>query len=105
MPQSLDYLKETPSQTAGPYVHIGLIPHMAGFNIFQNNFGNVLTGAETPGEHIIIEGRVIDGAGALVRDALLEIWQADADGHYAHPADTRPATASFRGWGRAGTDF
>lgn len=105
MPQQLAYLKETASQTAGPYVHIGLIPHMAGFDIFQNNFGNVLAGADTPGEPIAIEGRVIDGAGALVRDALIEIWQADANGHYAHPADKRPAAAGFRGWGRTGTDF
>ena len=105
MPQPIAYLKETASQTAGPYVHIGLIPHMAGFDIFQNNFGNVLAGADTPGEPIAIEGRVIDGSGALVNDALLEIWQADASGHYAHPADKRPAASGFRGWGRAGTDF
>lgn len=105
MPRQIAYLKETASQTAGPYVHIGLIPHMAGFDIFQNNFGNVLAGAETPGEAISIEGRVFDGAGALVRDAMLEIWQADANGHYAHPADKRGAVAGFRGWGRTGTDF
>lgn len=105
MPQQIAYLKETASQTAGPYVHIGLIPHMAGFDIFQNNFGNVLAGADTPGEPIGIEGRVIDGAGALVRDALIEIWQADANGVYAHPADKRGAAAGFRGWGRTGTDF
>jgi protocatechuate 3,4-dioxygenase alpha subunit len=107
MPQALTYLKETASQTAGPYVHIGLIPHMAGFDIFQNNFDNVLAGADTAGEHIVIEGRVIDGTGALVRDAMLEIWQADANGRYAHPADRqpKPRDANFRGWGRGGTDF
>ncbi|MFA6264274.1 MAG: protocatechuate 3,4-dioxygenase subunit alpha [Pseudolabrys sp.] len=105
MPQQIAYLKETASQTGGPYVHIGLIPHMAGFDIFQNNFGSVLAGADTPGEPIVIEGRVLDGTGSLVRDALIEIWQADADGHYAHPADKQPAAAGFRGWGRAGTDF
>lgn len=107
MPQALGYLKETPSQTAGPYVHIGLIPHMAGFDIFQNNFGNVLAGAETKGEPITIEGRVIDGMGAPVRDALLEIWQADAAGCYRHPADPRgqALNGDFRGWGRTGTDF
>ena len=102
-----EYLKETPSQTAGPYVHIGLIPKQAGFDIFQNNFGPVLAGATTKGEHIAIEGRVFDGSGALVRDALIEIWQADANGRYNHPADRQPAAADpgFRGWGRAGTDF
>lgn len=107
MPQALGYLKETASQTAGPYVHIGLIPHMAGFDIFQNNFGNVLAGASTKGERITIEGRVLDGTGAPVRDALLEIWQANADGRYNHPADTqnKPLDPDFRGWGRTGAQF
>ena len=45
----LPYLTETPSQTAGPYVHIGLIPHQAGFDIFEKNFSNVLVGPETHG--------------------------------------------------------
>jgi protocatechuate 3,4-dioxygenase alpha subunit len=108
MTQPLTYLKETASQTAGPYVHIGLSPHQAGFDIFQNNFDNNLVGATTPGTQIIIEGRVFDGSGHPVRDALLEIWQANADGRYNHPGD-RQKTGSvdphFRGWGRACTDF
>ncbi len=101
------YLKETASQTGGPYIHIGLIPRQAGFDIFQNNFGNVLAPPGVPGERIVIEGTVIDGAGALVRDALLEIWQANAAGRYNHPHDTqdKPLHPDFRGWGRAGTDF
>jgi protocatechuate 3,4-dioxygenase alpha subunit len=107
MPQSLGYLKETASQTAGPYVHIGLIPHQAGFDIFQNNFGNVLAGASTKGERVTIEGRVLDGTGTPVRDALLEIWQANADGRYNHPADrqNKALDPNFRGWGRTGADF
>lgn len=107
MPQSLGYLKETASQTAGPYVHIGLIPHQAGFDIFQNNFGNVVAGASTKGEHIVVEGRVFDGTGTPVRDALIEIWQANADGRYNHPADrqNKPLDRDFRGWGRTGADF
>lgn len=108
MTQPLTYLKETASQTAGPYVHIGLSPHQAGFDIFQNNFDNSLVGASTPGTHIIIEGRVIDGSGHAVRDALLEIWQANADGRYNHPGDRQKTGAidpNFRGWGRACTDF
>lgn len=107
MVQPLAYLKETPSQTAGPYVHIGLIPHQAGFEIFQHNFGNDLVGRKTRGERIVIEGRVLDGAGAPMRDALLEIWQANSEGRYHHPADTQPKQLDddFRGWGRAGTDF
>ena len=107
MVQALPYLKETASQTAGPYVHIGLIPDMAGFDIFEKNFTSVLAGPETPGERIRIEGRVIDGAGAPLRDVLLEIWQADASGRYNHPADgqANPLASSFRGWGRAGSHF
>ncbi len=103
-----DTLKETPSQTAGPYVHIGLIPHQAGFDIFERPFGNVLAGPDTPGERIRIEGRVLDGLGAPCRDILLEAWQANAAGRYNHPADQqadKPLDVGFRGWGRAGTDF
>ena len=96
-------LRETPSQTGGPYVHIGLAPLQAGFEIFENNFGNVLVQDGTPGERIVIEGTVFDGSGTPVRDMLVEIWQADAEGHYAHPADAKPS--AFRGWGRAGADF
>lgn len=107
MVQPLAYLKETPSQTAGPYVHIGLIPHQAGFEIFKNNFVNVLAGAATRGERITIEGRIIDGTGAPLRDALIEVWQANSEGRYNHPADTQKKKLDdgFRGWGRTGTDF
>jgi len=108
MVQSLDYLKETASQTAGPYVHIGLIPNQAGFDIFENNFTNVLTNENTRGGRIIIEGRVIDGTGTPLRDALLEIWQANADGRYNHELDRQNSgkvDEGFRGWGRTGTDF
>lgn len=101
-------LRETASQTAGPYVHIGLAPSAAGFDIFENNFTNVLTTPATLGERIVIEGRVIDGSGTPVRDVLLEIWQANAQGRYAHPADGQTGKAldpAFRGWGRACSDF
>jgi len=107
-PDSLGYLPETPSQTAGPYVHIGLIPRQAGFDVFENNLGDRLAGPQTPGERIRIEGRILDGTGAPVRDALVELWQANAAGRYAHPADRqedKPLTPNFRGWGRTGTDF
>jgi protocatechuate 3,4-dioxygenase alpha subunit len=107
MTQPLSYLKETPSQTAGPYVHIGLIPKQAGFDIFENNFTNVLVGPKTRGEVIGIEGRVIDGSGTPIRDVLIEIWQANTAGRYNHPADTqaKEVDPDFRGWGRAGSDF
>jgi protocatechuate 3,4-dioxygenase alpha subunit len=100
--------RETASQTAGPYVHIGLAPHAAGFDIFGKNFGNVLASDKTRGEKIRIEGRVFDGIGTVLKDVLIEIWQANAEGKYAHPADRQPGKSidpAFRGWGRACTDF
>lgn len=103
-----DYLPETASQTAGPYVHIGLAPHAAGFHIFEKNFGHVLTNEHTRGERIVIEGRVLDGSGTPVRDVMLEIWQANANGRYNHPDDRqhdKPLDPDFRGWGRTCSDF
>jgi protocatechuate 3,4-dioxygenase alpha subunit len=100
--------RETASQTAGPYVHIGLAPQAAGFDIFESNFGSVLTTAETLGQRIRIEGRVFDGIGTVLKDVLIESWQANAAGKYAHPGDRQPDKAvdpAFRGWGRSCTDF
>ncbi|HMC15430.1 MAG TPA: protocatechuate 3,4-dioxygenase subunit alpha [Albitalea sp.] len=105
---SMTLPRETASQTAGPYVHIGLAPQQAGFDIFENNFGNVLTTPQTQGERIRIEGIVRDGSGTPVRDVLLEIWQANAQGKYNHPADRQSGKTvdpAFRGWGRACSDF
>lgn len=104
MAQTLPYLPETASQTAGPYVHIGLVPAMAGFDIFEKNFDNKLGGPNTKGERITIEGRVFDGTGTPVRDVLLEIWQANADGKYPDRTDVA-ADPDFRGWARTGSDF
>ena len=100
--------RETASQTAGPYVHIGLAPQAAGFDIFENNFGSVLVADGTKGQRIRIEGRVFDGIGTLLKDVLIEIWQANAEGKYAHPGDRQAGKSldpSFRGWGRSCTDF
>ncbi len=108
MTQQLNILRETASQTAGPYVHIGLAPQQAGFDIFENDFGNVLTTPQTKGERIRIEGCVIDGSGTPLRDVLIEIWQANAEGKYAHPGDRQAGKSvdpAFRGWGRACSDF
>ena len=105
---ALGNLPETPSQTAGPYVHIGLIPHQTGLDIFENGLGSRMVGPDTPGERIRIEGRVLDGLGDACRDVLLEIWQANSAGRYHSPNDPRNDKAldpTFRGWGRAGTDF
>jgi protocatechuate 3,4-dioxygenase alpha subunit len=100
--------RETASQTAGPYVHIGLAPQAAGFDIFENNFGSVLVAEGTKGQRIRIEGRVFDGIGTVLKDVLIEIWQANADGKYAHPGDRQPGKSldpTFRGWGRSCTNF
>lgn len=98
---------ETPSQTAGPYVHIGLIPKQAGFEIFENNFSGDIAGPGVAGDRIVIEGRIFDGAGHATRDVLIETWQANAAGRYNHPADhqNKPLDQRFRGWARTGTDF
>ena len=87
MVNELDYLKESASQTAGPYVHIGLAPNQAGFDIFEKNFTNVVAPPGVAGDRVTIEGRVIDGSGTPVRDVLIELWQANAAGRYNHPAD------------------
>ena len=79
-------LKETPSQTAGPYVHIGLTPNFADIRgVYAADPGSTMLTDDTRGDRITITGRIIDGAGAVVNDALLELWQADADGSYAAP--------------------
>ena len=107
MTQSLSYLRETPSQTAGPYVHIGLAPGAAGFQLYDQELGTDIAGPNARGERIRVTGRVLDGTGTPVRDVLLETWQANADGIYAHPEDPRFDTVEdgFRGWGRVISDF
>lgn len=105
MADKLGYLRETPSQTAGPYVHIGLAPKAAGFEIFERELGEDIAGPNAQGERIRVEGLVIDGTGSPVKDALLEVWQANADGVYAHPDGGGPVEEEFRGWGRVITDF
>ena len=101
-------MRETASQTAGPYVHIGLAPVQNGLSVFENNFGNVLTNAHTLGQRVRIEGHVFDGIGTVMKDVVIESWQANAQGKYAHPADQQPGKnvdPNFRGWGRSCTDF
>jgi protocatechuate 3,4-dioxygenase alpha subunit len=104
MGQIVNYLKETPSQTAGPYVHIGLAPGAAGFETYEQEFGWDITGPNAKGERIRVEGLVIDGTGSPIKDVMLEVWQANADGNYAHP-EGGPVEEGFRGWGRVLTDF
>ncbi|MFD0857415.1 protocatechuate 3,4-dioxygenase subunit alpha [Roseovarius aquimarinus] len=105
MPQTLNYLRETASQTAGPYVHIGLAPGAAGFDIYREELGHDIAGPNAAGERIRVTGRVIDGMGSPVKDVLLEVWQANAAGHYAHPEGGGAVEDGFRGWGRVIPDF
>lgn len=105
MAQGLNYLRESASQTAGPYVHIGLAPGAAGFDIYEKELGWDIAGPNAKGERIRVEGVVIDGMGAPIKDVLLEVWQANADGRYAHPEGGGAVEKGFRGWGRVITDF
>lgn len=95
-------LKETPSQTAGPYVHIGLTPNFAEIKgIYATDPGSTMLTSDTQGERIVVSGRVIDGAGSPVTDAVVECWQADASGSYVEPMSPNANSApAFTGWGR-----
>ena len=92
-----DKLVPTPSQTVGPFFHLGLA---------RAEWADL--SADNPaGERIAVEGRVIDGDGAPVPDALIELWQANAAGRYNHPddrQDEKPLDPHFRGFGRVATD-
>lgn len=107
MAQSLDRLKESPSQTAGPYVHIGLTPNFCGIGgVYASDLGSTMVNSETRGERIELRIRVLDGTGTPLKDALIEIWQADAEGLYNSPAEMRGAAdPNFLGWGRQPTDM
>ncbi len=95
-------LKQTPSQTVGPYFAYGLTAEQYGYD-FNSIAGGNLLDADTEGERIHIVGRVLDGEGKPVDDAMIEIWQADSQGRYAHPADPRGSNLAFKGFGRFGT--
>ncbi|MCT7374958.1 protocatechuate 3,4-dioxygenase subunit alpha [Chelativorans salis] len=106
MAQQLDRLKETPSQTAGPYVHIGLTPNICEIHgIYEEDLGTRMVNDKTRGERITVKMRIFDGTGAVIRDALIEIWQADADGLHNSPSEPRgKADPNFTGWGRQASD-
>lgn len=88
-------LRATASQTVGPYFHLGMT------QLKRDN----LAEPGVAGEKVIIRGSVLDGDGKGVSDALIEIWQADPQGHYAHPDDPQGKSATgFRGFGRMPTD-
>jgi protocatechuate 3,4-dioxygenase, alpha subunit len=88
-------LQATTSQTVGPYFRIGL----------QWLFNDDIAGPDAAGERFEIEGRLVDADGQGVPDAMLELWQANAAGKYAHPEDAqqKPVEAGFKGFGRVPT--
>ncbi len=106
MVQPLDYLKETPSQTAGPYVHIGLVPNKLGnTGIYPVDLGDSPVRDGAKGEPVTITGRVVDGAGMILRDALMESWQADAAGIHPGGDPRGAADPAVTGWARIVADF
>lgn len=93
---------ETASQTAGPYVHIGCTPNFAGITgIYENDIGTRMITGDVMGSRITLLGQIFDGDGAPLRDAMVEAWQADANGLYA-PANG--ADPHFIGFGRCACD-
>lgn len=90
---SADSMQITPSQTAGPYLRIGL----------TWDAGPTVVAADTPGA-IWLSGRIVDGAGEPVADGLVETWQADADGRFSSAEDPRGTANGFRGFGRCAAD-
>jgi len=102
----------TPSQTVGPYFAYGLAPHSRcnwspdqKVYDWKETVGANLVTPDATGEKIRVEGRVTDGDGLPINDAMIEIWQADSQGRYASPTDKRARTnALFKGFGRSATD-
>jgi len=91
-----DMMKQSASQTVGPFFRIGMIYGQA-----QNN----LVSKRNSGEYIMLTGVVYDGDGEPIPDAAIEIWQPDANGIFSHPLDPlhEQADPNFRGFGRAET--
>lgn len=99
-------LKETPSQTAGPYVHIGMTPNFCDLpGVYAADMGSAMINGDVEGERITLNIRLIDGAGVPLSDGLIEIWQADASGSFVGPmAPNSNSVQAFTGWGRQASD-
>ena len=96
MTQPLDIMVETPSQTAGPYVHIGCIPTFAGVEgVYPEDLGLSPIEDDAQGEVITIVGSIYDGTGWAMRDAMFESWQADAAGVYPGQDGADPKVTGF----------
>lgn len=97
---------ESPSQTAGPYVHIGCVPNFCDITgVYDQDLGAEMISDQTRGQRITVTGTVFDGTGTALKDALIEIWQADADGIYAAGDPNGPGDPHFSGWGRKAGDY
>ncbi|MBO0951935.1 protocatechuate 3,4-dioxygenase subunit alpha [Fibrella forsythiae] len=100
----MERLRQTPSQTVGPFFAYSLTAVQYGY-AYDSIANHTLIGPDTPGERIFITGRILDGQGNPVPDAIIEIWQADSEGNYR----TAPISAAdhdsheFIGFGRLGT--
>jgi len=104
--QELTQLKESPSQTAGPYVHIGCVPNFCDITgVYPEDLGARMVNAKTKGERITVKGTIYDGTGTPLKDALVEIWQADAVGLYPGNDPRGAADPNFTGWGRQAGDY
>ncbi|WP_323802889.1 protocatechuate 3,4-dioxygenase subunit alpha [Sulfitobacter litoralis] len=104
--QELTQLKESPSQTAGPYVHIGCVPNFCDITgVYPEDLGAQMLNADTMGERVTLKGTVFDGTGTAIKDAMIEIWQADANGIYPGNDPRGAADPNFTGWGRKAGDY
>ncbi|MFD1343392.1 protocatechuate 3,4-dioxygenase subunit alpha [Litorisediminicola beolgyonensis] len=95
MVQALETLQETPSQTAGPYVHIGCIPRFSGIEVYPEDLGLSPISDGAKGEIVNITGSVFDGTGWALRDAMLESWQPDAEGRFAGQDGADPNVSGY----------
>jgi protocatechuate 3,4-dioxygenase alpha subunit len=94
-------LKQTPSQTVGPYFAYGLCPEQYNFDL-KSLFTNSVAEREAAGEHITVVGQVFDGDGAAIGDAMIEVSQLDSEGRYPQSRE-EVAKTGFRGFARFGT--
>ena len=84
-------LTPTPSQTAGPFLHVGLT---------DTKSISCMAADDVKGERVLLKIRLLDGDGLPVPDAMIELWQADAEGNYR---DEATADKTFSGFGRLAT--
>src|SRR4051812_21325864 len=97
----MEKLRQTPSQTVGPFFAYGLAAEQYGYD-YSSIINGTLVNEETPGQRIYITGRIFDGNSMVIPDALIELWQADSAGRYRTVAINKK-NDGFMGIGRLGT--